>query len=140
MKIPVWLVVLGASSFMLAGCTIAPSWESELNTALRESDGTIALSSLSAIDGSSFLVVCPYESVGSISDRLGFRWAGAPDYSDRDDRQTIAIVGDEEITSHVEIARDEVDFCSDTEWKVLPLDTSLTVTRSADAILVRPPS
>ncbi|MET1015684.1 hypothetical protein [Orlajensenia leifsoniae] len=140
MKIPPWVVVIAASSLLLAGCTTAPSWQSELNTALRESDGTVALSSLSEIEGSTFLVVCPYESVGSISDRLGFTWAGAPDYSNRDDRQTVAVVGDGEVTSHAEIPRDEVDFCSDTEWKVLPLDTSLTVTRSADAILVRPPS
>ena len=137
--IPRLVAVIAASSFMLAGCAIAPSWESELNTALRESDGTIALSSLSAIEGSSFLVVCPYESVESISDRLGFTWAGAPDYSSRDDRQTVAIVGDQEVTSHAEIPRDEVDFCSDTDWRVLPVDTSLTVTRSADLIVVNPP-
>ncbi|KQX07997.1 MULTISPECIES: hypothetical protein [unclassified Leifsonia] len=131
-------VAIAASSFLLAGCAIAPSWESELTTALEGADDSIALSSVRGIDGSAFLVVCPYESVESITDRLGFTWPGAPDYSTRDDRQTIAIVGDEEVTSSAEIPRDKVDFCSATAWKALPLDTSLTVTRSADVVLVSP--
>jgi len=129
--------VLGAS-LALAGCSASPSFESELRSAVSTSGDTIQLSSLDTADGTSFLVVCPYESTDSVSERLGFDWPEAPDYSQVDDRQTVAIIDGGSVVSHAELSRTDADFCS-VEWDVLSTDEPLTVDRSRDVVTITPP-
>ena len=129
------------SCVALAGCSVAPTLESQLTAALGESgEGPIVLSSLDGASGEDFLVVCPYESKSSIEERLGFDWAKAPDYSQQDSKQAILFIDDGKVTSHAEMARDSIDFCGDGQWRALPTHTPLEVTRSDQRVLVELPS
>jgi hypothetical protein len=131
-----WAVSLTAA-VALAGCSGAPAFEAELKSAVAESgDADFDLASLDAVKGTDFLVVCPYESTSSVERRLGFDWADAPDYSESDDRQAVVIVDGERVAAHAELARDEVDFCADNSWELLPVDTALAVARTSDAAVV----
>jgi len=125
------------ASLTLAACTAAPSLESQLRAAVTAPTAeTLMLSSLDAADGESFLVVCPYESKESVDDRLGFSWKHAPDYSKVDDRQTVAVIDNGAVVAHAEFGRGEVDFCTTDEWAVLPTGTELTVSRTAENVVV----
>lgn len=129
----------------LAGCASAGSSDpadvgGQLRAALDDGQSALVLSSLDAADGDEFLVVCPYESTGSVDERLGFAWDDAPDYSRTDDRQTLAFIRAGEVSSHAELSRDEVDFCSGGPWDALPIDSSLPVTRTGDVVRVDEPS
>ena len=133
------ILPIAAGALVLAGCSASASFEAELTAAVAESKGSLVLSSLPAVDGSSFLVVCPYDSAASIAERLGFAWADAPDVSQDDGRQTVVIIEGDEVTSHVELSRGEIDFCAGEEWAALPTDTRLTVTRTEDAAVITAP-
>lgn len=124
-------------TFLLAGCAGSDPLASELTTAARESaGGTFALADLDAVTGSSFLVVCPYESTDSVHERLGFTWPDAPDYAQDDGHQTIALVDDGRVQSSTELPRDTIDFCSDGIWGVLPTSTVLEVSDSTDPLTI----
>lgn len=132
-----WTTAVVASTLLLAGCSGAGSLASDLTATVDASaGGSFALADVAGVEGSGFLVVCPYESTDSIEERLGFAWDGAPDYSLADDRQTIAVIDAGEVSSSVELARAEVDFCSAGSWAVLPLDTRLAVSDSGDPVRV----
>jgi len=129
--------VVAVALLALTGCASAPSLQSELRSMITASDGgSFTLAALDSVDGSDFLVVCPYESTSSVEARLGFSWADTPDYSQVDSRQTIAFIDDGEVVSHVELRRDEVDFCSAEQWEVLPVGTALDVARAGDILNV----
>ncbi|MFW2512670.1 hypothetical protein ACNI3K_02725 [Demequina sp. SO4-13] len=124
-------------TLLLAGCATTGLLESELKTAIRGSaGGSFALSEVEGVDGSSFLVICPYESTELIESRLNFAWSDAPDYSKADDRQTIAVISDGEVASATEISRDTIDFCSAGPWEVLFVETELAVSGSTDTAQV----
>lgn len=126
------------SAALVTGCAAATSLGSELKTVIAQSEGGgFQLSDLDTAKGSRFLVACPYESRASIEDRLGFSWSDAPDYSQSDDVQSIIITDENAVTSHTELARDAGDFCSDGQWELSPIDTNLSVARSADSLVVR---
>ncbi len=128
------------STLALAGCTQG-SLESELASTISASVGeTFALSDLKEVRGSSFLVICPYESKRSVEDRLGFRWPEAPDYSQTDDRMTIAVIDDGRVVDSAELSRASIDFCSIDSWKVRSTDTELAVSVSRDPVHVTPVS
>lgn len=132
-------VAIMLSLALLAGCTGTGSLESEIRSAVdRAEGGELVLSSLDAVDGTEFTVVCPYESRSSVDERLGFAWSEAPDYAQADDRQTVAVVRDGTVVSSAELARDSIDFCSDEPWPLAPIDTPLAVTRSGDLLTVAP--
>jgi len=127
-----WMMLVPA--LLLAGCAGVPSLQAEVKTALIDArDDSIVLDSLDSVNGTDFLVVCPYESESSIADRLGFTWDDAPDYSQVDDRQTIAIVNEGRVVNQAELSRADADFCSDGEWGLLPTSTELRVTRSGES-------
>lgn len=129
------------SCIALAGCSVAPTFESQLTASVGEfGEGPLVLSSLDGVSGDVFLVVCPYESKSSIEERLGFDWAGAPDYSQQDAKQTIVFIDDGKVTSHAEMARDSIDFCGDAQWPALPSDTPLEVARTDQRVLIDLPS
>jgi hypothetical protein len=123
-------LLLGAT---LSACTSAPSLEAELVTTVEASGAAdFSLASLDSVTGSSFLIVCPYDSMRSVEDRLGFAWDDAPDYSQSDDAQTVVVVDGAEVVSQTELARDEIDFCSEeAAWTLLPTDTPLEPTSFA---------
>jgi hypothetical protein len=87
------------------------------------------LSEADGIEGRAFLVICPYESVESIEDRLGIDW-NVSDSSENEGVQTIAILNDSETVTTIELSRASVDFCSAGRWGLLPLDTRLAVAES----------
>ena len=129
------------SCIALAGCSVAPTLESQLAAAVGEfGEGPLVLSSLDGASGDDFLVVCPYESKSSIEERLGFDWSKAPDYSQQDSKQAILFIDGEKVTSHAEMTRDSIDFCGDGQWPTLPTDTPLEVTRSDQRVLVDLPT
>ena len=137
MRISLLIAALAVSLVAATGCSTAPALETGLRAAAAEGEN-FALSSIDSADGDAFLVVCPYESKESVSDRLGFAWTSAPDYAQSDDRQTVAIIGDGAVTSQAELARTEVDFCGSEPWELLPLETELTVTRADGVASVSP--
>jgi len=132
-------VLLVAGSLLLAGCSGASSLESELIAAVEVSDGSLVISALPSVSGSSFLIVCPYESADSVDDRLGFTWADAPDYSQSDDRQSLVIIDGGRVVTHLVLARDRVDFCSGEPWRPLLTDMELLVSPSSTPIAVTLP-
>jgi len=121
------VIVMG---LLLAGCSGTSGLSSSIERAIDQSDTTLELSSLVSGDVTGFLVVCPYESRDSVADRLGFDWPDGPDYAAVEDRQTIAFIEDDTITSQAELSRHEIDFCGSGKWEVLPVDTTLAVARS----------
>jgi hypothetical protein len=124
-------------TLLLAGCAGSDPLGSELTTAAQESaGGTFELADLGAADGSSFLVVCPYESTDSVHERLGFTWPDAPDYAQDDGHQTIALLDDGRVRSSTELPRDAVDFCSVGGWEVLATSAVLEVSDAADPLTV----
>lgn len=124
-------------TLLLAGCAGSDPLGSELTTAAQESaGGTFELAGLEAADGSSFLIICPYESTDSVHERLGFTWPDAPDYAQDDDHQTIALLDDGRVLSSTELPRDIVDFCSADSWQVLPTSTVLEVSASSDPLTI----
>ena len=132
--LPVSLCVL-----LLAGCSAGSGLASEVETAAEQADATLALSTVATDDVTEFLVVCPYESKESVTDRLGFDWNDAPDYALVDDRQTIAFITDGRVSARAELSRGKVDFCRTGQWTVLPVDASLGVTRSGEVTSVAAP-
>lgn len=132
--LPVTAIFAGLA---LTGCATSASLQQEVENAVSRSEGgSFQLSDLSTIDGSHFLVACPYESASSIEERLGFDWADAPDYSKTDDRQTIIIIDDGTVASYAELDRGTKDFCAAGQWSVLSIDSTLSVTRVSDSLVV----
>ena len=129
--------ILSVSLLTLSGCAQASGLSSSIEQAADEADTTLVLSSLASDDVTDFLVVCPYESPDSVADRLGFAWSGGPDYTDIEDKQTIAFIDGDGIASSAELSRTAVDFCGSGQWEATPIDTPLTVTRTADIVQVR---
>ena len=132
--------ILSVSLLTLAGCAQESGLSNSIERAADEADTTLVLSSLASDDVTDFLVVCPYESPDSVADRLGFAWSGGPDYRDIEDKQTIAFIDGDGITSSAELSRTAVDFCGSDQWEVTPIDTPLTVTHAADIVQVREPA
>ena len=132
--------VLSVSLLTLAGCAQASGLSSSIERAADEADSTLLLSTLASDEVTDFLVVCPYESPASVADRLGFAWSGGPDYTDIEDKQTIAFIDGDGIASSAELSRTAVDFCGSGQWDATPIDTPLTVSRTADTVQVSEPS
>jgi len=132
--------ILSVSLLTLAGCAQASGLSSSIERAAGEADTTLVLSSLTSDDVTDFLVVCPYESADSVADRLGFAWPDGPDYEKNDDRQTIAFIDGDGIASHAELSRADVDFCGSGQWQATPVETPLTVSRTADGIQIGAPA
>ena len=132
--------ILSISLLTLSGCAQSATLSSSIERAADEADSTLLLSSLTSDEVTDFLVVCPYESPASVADRLGFAWSGGPDYTDIEDKQTIAFIDGDGIASHAELSRTDVDFCGSGQWEATPIDTPLTVTRTADVVQVREPA
>jgi hypothetical protein len=129
------------STLLLSGCASGADGPSgraaDVTSAALEATGTtFALSDLDTVRGDEFLVLCPYESPEAAEDRLGFAWPDAPDYSQDDSRQSIAFVADGEIESAIELSREDVDFCSDGPWNLLPVSTELTVSDTRDPVSI----
>lgn len=137
---PTTASILSVSLLALSGCAQAPGLPSSIERAADEADTTLVLSSVASDDVTDFLVVCPYESPNSVADRLGFAWSSGPQYTDIEDKQTIAFINGDGIASHVELSRAAVDFCGSDQWEVTPIDTPLTVTHTADIVQVREPT
>jgi len=112
---------------LLVGCSPSPSLREQIERGIGAAGESYSLADVASADATSFLVVCPYDSQQSVNDRLGFTWADAPDLSQDDDRQVIALIDDRSVVSSAELSRDTVDFCSSDSWDVLPVDTELSV-------------
>jgi len=132
------LAAVGAAvlSVVLAGCSVDSGWQLE-QAIIEAGEGGFTLSAVDAIDADAYLVICPYESKDSVQQRLGVEWPAAPDYSDVDDKQTIAFVSDGEVASHVELSRDDVDFCVTGDWPELPVGAELELAASPGGVKVR---
>lgn len=132
-------LAVAASVLVLAGCTAVSPLAADLRAAVDASTGSLVIGTLDSVDGTDFLVVCPYETDESITARLGFEWADAPDYAQRDDRQTVAIIRDGGVVASAELERSVVDFCATGDWPVLDVDTELALDRTVDPARVFPP-
>ena len=128
------------TGLLLAGCSAGSASPNSIQRAIEAADTSLVLSDLAPDNVTGFLIVCPYESADSVADRLGFTWSDAPDYSTVDGRQTIAFVDHDQVASHAELSRDDVDFCGSDQWDVLPIETALTVSHTADAIQILAPA
>lgn len=118
------------SALMLTGCAPQADPASAVETAVGEAaGGTFALSDVEGIEGSAFLVACPYESVASLEERLGAEWS-ASDRSEDEGAQALAVLEGDEVGTTIELDRGTVDFCSGDSWELLPLDTRLAVSES----------
>lgn len=113
---------------LLAGCASAPALAGQIEEGVAAAGETFSLADVASVDGTSFLVLCPYDSADSVTERLGFIWSGAPDLTQDDRRQAIAVVDEGAVTSSAQLSRDTVDFCGEGPWQLLPVDSPLTVT------------
>ena len=139
MKIRLTVATFALAASTLAGCSVAPTFETAIVASVAAAEGGLfTLSSLDEVKGEAFLVVCPYESPESVDERLGFSWRDAPDYAQSDDRQTVAIIRDDEVVSSAELDRMDVDFCAAGSWTLLPVTSELAVEKSGDTIQVSP--
>ena len=134
MRNTIWAASLMAPLGLLIGCSSPVDLQAQLENAA--ADGSFALSQLDSVDGSSFLVICPYDSAASVDERLGFAWTDAPNLTEDDGSQVVVIVDRGEVISHEQLARDEIDFCSGDQWPVLPTTTELTATTSGGTVQV----
>jgi hypothetical protein len=126
------LLTTGLTILLLAGCEPTPdsASASAVQDAVAEAaGGSFSLSDVEGISGSSFLVVCPYETEESVSERLGTGW-DRTDASDDEGVQTIAVLDGDAVESRIVLERDPADFCSGDRWHLLPLDTRLAVSES----------
>lgn len=139
MKKNVGMVSLLIPLALLVGCSSSPSLGERIEKGVDAGDESFALAEVAPADATSFLVVCPYDSKQSVNDRLGFTWTDAPDLSQNDDRQVIALIEDRTVVSSAELSRDIVDFCSSDSWEVLPLDTELSVSTEGRTSVVSAP-
>jgi hypothetical protein len=120
-------VIVLSSALLLVGCAGAADPGSAVEDAAEAAaGGSFALSEVDGVDGSDFLVVCPYESPESVEERTGISWSG-PDRSEDEGVQTLVVLDGGEVESTSGLGRDRVDFCSGDRWEPLPLDTRLTV-------------
>ena len=124
---------------LLAGCSSSPSLGEQIEKGVGAAGESFSLADVASADATSFLVVCPYDSQQSVSDRLGFTWADAPDLSQDDSRQVVALLDDLSVVSSAELPRDTVDFCSSDSWEVLPVDTELRVSTEGRTSVVSAP-
>ncbi|PPG14153.1 hypothetical protein C5C74_14040 [Rathayibacter sp. AY1E8] len=119
--------VVLSSALLLVGCAGAadpgPAVEDAAEAA---AGGSFALAEVDGVDGSDFLVVCPYESPESVEERTGISWSG-PDRSEDEGMQTLVVLDGGEVVTTSGLDRDRVDFCSGDRWEPLPLDTRLAV-------------
>ena len=127
--------VVLSSALLLVGCTGAadpgPAVEDAPGPAVEDAaeaaaGGSFALAEVDGVDGSDFLVVCPYESPESVEERTGISWSG-PDRSEDEGVQTLVVLDGGEVVSTSGLDRDRADFCSGDRWEPLPLDTRLAV-------------
>ncbi|PPG92831.1 hypothetical protein C5C39_02140 [Rathayibacter sp. AY1F3] len=119
--------VVLSSALLLVGCARAadpgPAVEDAAEAA---AGGSFALAEVDGVDGSDFLVVCPYESPESVEERTGISWSG-PDRSEDEGVQTLVVLDGGEVVTTSGLDRDRADFCSGDRWEPLPLDTRLAV-------------
>ncbi|PPF39285.1 hypothetical protein C5B93_04380 [Rathayibacter sp. AY1A2] len=119
--------VVLSSALLLVGCAGAadpgPAVEDAAEAA---AGGSFALAEVDGVDGSDFLVVCPYESPESVEERTGISWSG-PDRSEDEGMQTLVVLDGGEVVTTSGLDRDRADFCSGDRWEPLPLDTRLAV-------------
>ncbi|PPH44141.1 hypothetical protein C5D09_14035 [Rathayibacter sp. AY1C9] len=119
--------VVLSSALLLVGCAGAADPGPAVEDAAEAAEGgSFALAEVDGVDGSDFLVVCPYESPESVEERTGISWSG-PDRSEDEGVQTLVVLDGGEVVSTSGLDRDRADFCSGDRWEPLPLDTRLAV-------------
>lgn len=86
-------------------------------------------------------MVCPYETVESVHERLRADWAGVPDIHATDAVQVLLILDDSRgVVSSVTFSRTKVDFCSEGRlWEVMSTDAELRVLDAGTPRLVVAP-
>ncbi|MFJ6677949.1 hypothetical protein ACIQLK_02320 [Microbacterium sp. NPDC091382] len=130
-------LVLLAAGITTACSPTAGDVEERLVTTV-DGASTIPVADLAPDDAKRFTIVCPYESVDDVAERLGVASATLPDLSERDDAQAFVTVTSDGVDS-AELPRDRVDLCSSGgPWPVFYKgdDATAAVTRNDDDVYV----
>ena len=124
---------------LLAGCASSAPLGEQIEQGVAAAGDSFSLAEVASVEGTSFLVLCPYDSEESVNERLGFVWSGSPDLSRDDSRQTIAVVDDGAVVQSAELSRGSVDLCAGEPWELQPVTAVLPVTVEDGVAVVSAP-
>ncbi|GGM35285.1 hypothetical protein [Microbacterium saperdae] len=75
----------------------------------------------------SYLVVCPYETLESVNERLGFTWDDGPDLTLDDAHQILVLTDADAIEEYATLDRNRIDLCTTEQWSLTEKATPITL-------------